>query len=79
MEAGKGEHQLRNGLRPRPAGARAPRAPARPPPPPHLSIVALERSYHVATLDYDADLIFTSSSGFFQRLAGKEAERVASG
>ncbi len=36
-----------------------------------LSVVRLERSYHVATLDYDAELIFTSSSAFFQRLAGK--------
>jgi carboxylesterase len=33
--------------------------------------VRLERSYHVATLDHDAELIFTSSSAFFQRLAGK--------
>lgn len=44
-----------------------------------LSIVALERSYHVATLDHDAELIFTSSSAFFRRVAGKEAGRVASG
>ena len=36
-----------------------------------LSVVRLERSYHVATLDYDAELIFTSSSAFFRRLAGK--------
>ena len=36
-----------------------------------FDVVRLERSYHVATLDYDADLIFTSSSAFFQRLAGK--------
>ena len=36
-----------------------------------FSVVRLERSYHVATLDYDAELIFTSSSAFFQRLAGK--------
>jgi carboxylesterase len=42
-----------------------------------LSVVRLERSYHVATLDYDAELIFTSSSAFFQRLAGKESGRVA--
>ena len=34
-------------------------------------VIRLERSYHVATLDYDAELIFTSSSAFFQRLAGK--------
>ena len=44
-----------------------------------LSVVALERSYHVATLDHDAELIFTSSSAFFRRVAGKEAGRVASG
>src|SRR5918998_305729 len=30
-----------------------------------LSVVRLERSYHVATLDYDAEVIFTSSSAFF--------------
>jgi len=36
-----------------------------------LTVVRLERSYHVATLDYDAELIFTSSSAFFRRLAGK--------
>jgi carboxylesterase len=42
-----------------------------------LTVVSLERSYHVATLDYDADLIFTTSSAFFQRLAGEEQERVA--
>jgi carboxylesterase len=36
-----------------------------------LRVVRLERSYHVATLDYDAELIFTSSSAFFQRLARK--------
>ena len=29
----------------------------------------LERSYHVATLDYDADLIFSGTSEFFTRLA----------
>jgi carboxylesterase len=29
----------------------------------------LERSYHVATLDYDAEDIFTGSSEFFRRLA----------
>jgi carboxylesterase len=44
-----------------------------------LTVVPLERSYHVATLDYDAELIFTSSSAFFRRLAGKEAGRVPSG
>lgn len=44
-----------------------------------LSVVPLERSYHVATLDHDAELIFTSSSAFFRRVAEKEAGRVASG
>jgi carboxylesterase len=34
-----------------------------------LEIVHLERSYHVATLDYDADLIFSGTSEFFTRLA----------
>jgi carboxylesterase len=34
-----------------------------------LEIVHLERSYHVATLDYDADLIFRGTSEFFTRLA----------
>jgi carboxylesterase len=34
-----------------------------------LEIVHLERSYHVATLDYDADLIFSGTSEFFSRLA----------
>lgn len=42
-----------------------------------LTVVPLERSYHVATLDYDAELIFTTSSAFFRRLAGEEHERVA--
>jgi carboxylesterase len=42
-----------------------------------LSVVRLERSYHVATLDYDAELIFTASSAFFRRLVGEEHERVA--
>jgi carboxylesterase len=41
-----------------------------------LTVVTLERSYHVATLDYDAELIFTTSSAFFRRLAGEERERV---
>ena len=44
---------------------------------PDLTVVSLERSYHVATLDYDAELIFTTSSAFFRRLAGEEQERVA--
>ncbi|HET9648619.1 MAG TPA: alpha/beta fold hydrolase [Microlunatus sp.] len=34
-----------------------------------LEVVYLERSYHVATLDYDADLIFSGTSEFFTRLA----------
>jgi carboxylesterase len=34
-----------------------------------VTTITLERSYHVATLDYDADLIFTGSSAFFKRLA----------
>jgi carboxylesterase len=34
-----------------------------------VTTVPLPRSYHVATLDYDASLIFTGSSDFFQRLA----------
>jgi carboxylesterase len=42
-----------------------------------LTVVSLERSYHVATLDYDAELIFTTSGAFFRRLAGEEHERVA--
>ena len=43
-----------------------------------LTVVSLERSYHVATLDYDAELIFTTSSAFFHRLANKERGRVTS-
>jgi carboxylesterase len=31
--------------------------------------IILERSYHVATMDYDAEEIFTVSSAFFRRLA----------
>ncbi len=42
-----------------------------------LTVVPLQRSYHVATLDYDAELIFTTSSAFFRRLAGEEQGRVA--
>ena len=41
-----------------------------------LTVVSLERSYHVATLDYDAGLIFTTSSAFFRRLVGEEHGRV---
>ena len=44
-----------------------------------LTVVSLERSYHVATLDYDAELIFTTSSAFFARLASKEREHAAGG
>ena len=36
-----------------------------------VTLVKLERSYHVATLDYDAKQIFTTSSSFFHRL-GKD-------
>jgi len=35
----------------------------------HLSLRTLPRSYHVATLDYDAEEIFTGSSDFFRQLA----------
>ncbi len=34
-----------------------------------LEVIELERSYHVATLDYDADLIFSCTSEFFAGLA----------
>ena len=30
--------------------------------------IVLERSYHVATLDYDAELIFTSSVEFIEKV-----------
>ena len=30
--------------------------------------IELERSYHVATLDYDAELIFTSSVEFIEKV-----------
>jgi carboxylesterase len=36
-----------------------------------VTVMELDRSYHVATLDYDAELIFTTSSSFFGRL-GKD-------
>jgi carboxylesterase len=42
-----------------------------------LTVIPLERSYHVATLDYDAELIFTTSSAFFRRLVGEEHQSVA--
>ena len=38
--------------------------------------VELQRSYHVATLDYDAEQIFEGSLGFFRRLT-KEADGTA--
>lgn len=37
---------------------------------PRLQLRFLERSRHVATLDYDADAIFTGSVAFFDRLGG---------
>jgi len=36
--------------------------------------VVLERSYHVATLDYDAPTIFSASAAFAERLAAAHAE-----
>jgi carboxylesterase len=39
----------------------------------------LERSYHVATLDHDAEQIFEESYGFVQRLAPAAKEEAASG
>ena len=33
--------------------------------------VALERSYHVATMDYDKDLVFERSVAFGLRVAGR--------
>lgn len=35
-----------------------------------LRIVPLSRSYHVATLDHDAEKIFAESSSFFKEIAG---------
>ncbi|SDS06822.1 carboxylesterase [Friedmanniella luteola] len=40
---------------------------------PDLEVVTLERSYHVATLDYDADDIFRGSADFFRRHVGDRA------
>ncbi|WP_372699366.1 alpha/beta hydrolase [Arthrobacter sp. JSM 101049] len=37
---------------------------------PRLQLRFLERSYHVATLDYDADALFAGSVHFFDRLGG---------
>lgn len=34
-----------------------------------LEVISLERSYHVATLDYDDELIFDGSTAMFRRLA----------
>lgn len=36
----------------------------------HLEVVELERSFHVATLDYDADVIAATSRAFVQRVVG---------
>jgi carboxylesterase len=38
-----------------------------------LEVVTLERSYHVATLDYDADDIFRGSADFVRRHVGDRA------
>jgi carboxylesterase len=38
-----------------------------------VTFVELENSYHVATLDYDASLIFAESEAFITRLAGTSA------
>ena len=38
-----------------------------------LEVVVLERSYHVATLDYDAEDIFRGSADFFRRHVGDRA------
>jgi carboxylesterase len=40
---------------------------------PELEVVTLERSYHVATLDHDAELIFRGSADFFRRHVGDRA------
>jgi len=40
---------------------------------PDLEVVTLERSYHVATLDYDAETIFRGSAEFFRRHVGDRA------
>lgn len=37
---------------------------------PRLQLRFLERSFHVATLDYDADALFAGSVDFFNRLGG---------
>ena len=34
----------------------------------NITDVVLERSYHVATLDFDAELIFTSSVEFIEKV-----------
>jgi len=38
-----------------------------------LEVVTLERSYHVATLDHDAEVIFRGSADFFRRHVGDRA------
>jgi len=41
-----------------------------------VTVVRLERSYHVATMDHDAEEIFTRSSSFFHRLEkGRDGTR----
>ena len=40
-----------------------------------LEVVVLERSYHVATLDYDAANIFRGSADFFRRHASSAQDR----
>ena len=42
-----------------------------------LTVVTLERSYHVATLDYDAELIFTDLERVLPAAGQKEQERAA--
>ena len=34
-----------------------------------VEVISLERSYHVATLDYEDELIFAGSAAMFRRLA----------
>jgi len=34
----------------------------------NITDIVLERSYHVATLDHDAELIFTSSVEFIEKV-----------
>jgi carboxylesterase len=44
-----------------------------------VSVRVLERSHHVATLDYDADLIFEESYAFVRRLAAVPEGGIAGG